>query len=126
MGDFSREVAGGAVRILWKDALSEGFRQGPAKLKRAAWIAASSMAPEVENYMKLNAPWTDQTSNARNGLAARAYQESDETGIVLFHQVTYGIYLETRFGGRYAIIDPAIEAMGPAVMRRYDRILERI
>lgn len=84
------------------------------------------MAPEVESYMKINAPWTDRTSNARNGLAARAYDENDEVGIVLFHQVDYGIWLETRFGGRYAIIDPTIEVMGPKVMARYNRLLERI
>lgn len=89
-------------------------------------IASQSMAPEVENYMKSNAPWNDQTGNARNGLFARAYSEGDETGIVLGHSVDYGIWLEVRWSGRYAIIEPAIAAMGPAVMRRHERILERI
>lgn len=124
--DFLKDVGAGAVKILWDGDLGKNFRQGPEKVRRAAWIAASSMAPEVENYMKLNAPWTDQTTNARNGLAARAYQDHDETGIVLFHQVSYGIFLETRFNGRYAIINPAIEAMSPKVMARFDRLLERI
>lgn len=126
MGEFIKEVGKGAVKILWEGDLGKNLRQGPDKVKRAAWAAAESMAPEVENYMKLNAPWTDQTTNARNGLAARAYQEGDETGIVLYHQVSYGIYLETRFGGRNAIINPAIEAMSPRVMNRFDRLLERI
>lgn len=124
--DFLKEVGGGAVKILWEGDLGKNLRQGPDKVRRAAWAAASSMAPEVENYMKLNAPWTDQTTNARNGLAARAYQEGDETGIVLYHQVSYGIFLETRFSGKYAIINPAIEAMSPRVMNRFDRLLERI
>lgn len=124
--DFLKDVGAGAVKILWDGDLGKNFRTGPEKVRRAAWIAASSMAPEVENYMKLNAPWTDQTTNARNGLAARAYQDNDETGIVLFHQVSYGIFLETRFAGRYAIINPAIEAMSPKVMARFDRLLERI
>ena len=84
------------------------------------------MAPEVENYMKLNAPWTDQTGNARNGLAARAYEDGDEIGIVLFHQVDYGIWLETRWSGRYAIINPTIDSMGPEVMARFERLLDRI
>lgn len=124
--DFLKDVGAGAVKILFTGDLMRNLRLGPEKVRRAAWAAASSMAPEVENYMKLNAPWTDQTTNARNGLAARAYQDHDETGIVLYHQVSYGIFLETRFNGRYAIINPAIEAMSPKVMARFDRLLERI
>lgn len=84
------------------------------------------MAPVVENHMKTTAPWTDRTGNARNGLAARAYAEGDEIGIVLYHQVDYGVYLETRFGGRYAVIQPTIDEMGPVVMARFDRLMERI
>lgn len=125
-GDIAREVGSGAIKILWEDGISVNLKNGPARVKKAAWAAAESMAPEVENYMKLNAPWTDQTTNARNGLAARAYQDGDETGIVLYHQVSYGIFLETRFGGKNAIINPTIEAMSPRVMARYDRLLERI
>lgn len=124
--DFVKEVAGGAVKILWEGDLRENLRKGPEKVQKAAWATAQSMAPEVETYMKLNAPWTDQTTNARNGLAARAYAEGSEVGIVLFHQVSYGIFLETRWGGKYAIIDPAIAEMGPKVMDRYNRLLERI
>ena len=124
--DFLKEVGKGAVKILWDGDLVRNLNHGSEKVQRAAWAAAQSMAPEVENYMKLNAPWTDQTTNARNGLAARAYQEKNETGIVLYHQVSYGIFLETRFGGKYAIINPAIEAMSPKVMNRFERLLERI
>lgn len=125
-GDIAREVGVGAVKILFKDGMTNNLRYGPDRVAKAAWAAATSMAPEVENYMKMNAPWTDQTTNARNGLAAQAYQQGDETGIVLYHQVSYGIFLETRWGGRYAIINPTIEAMSPKVMNRFDRLLERI
>jgi hypothetical protein len=112
--------------VTWKDNLTPEMKKAPSKIKRAALIAAQSMAPEVENYMKLNAPWKDQTSNARNGLAARAYEEADSIGIVLFHQVSYGVFLETRWGGRYSIINPTIDVMGPKVMMRFERIMDRI
>ena len=120
------QTAGGSMAIIWKDGVLPAMQRGKEKTLRAAWAASQSMAPEVENYMKINAPWTDQTGNARNGLAARAYRDQDEIGIVLYHQVTYGIWLETRFGGKYAIIDPTIQAMSPRVMARYERILDRI
>lgn len=117
---------GSFFRTTWKDDLTPELKRAPGKVRRAAALAAQSMAPEVENYMKLNAPWTDQTSNARNGLAARAYEEGSDIGIVLFHQISYGVFLETRFGGRYSIIVPTIEVMGPKVMARFERIVDRI
>lgn len=126
MSDSFTQNAGGSVAIVWKDGVRPAMKTGAAKVLRAAKLASQAMAPEVENYMKLNAPWDDQTGNARNGLAARAYQDKDEIGIVLYHQVSYGIWLETRFGGKYAIIEPTIEAMSPKVMARYERILDRL
>jgi hypothetical protein len=126
MGDFAVDVAGEFCGIVWKDGLSKNLKQGPAKVKRAAMITAQRMAPEVEAYMKNNAPWTDRTGNARNGLAAHAYQDGDEIGILLYHQVSYGIWLEIANAGKYAIINPTIDTMGPRVMQQYHNLLERI
>lgn len=106
--------------------LRDNLRHANQKFERAAIAATNSMAPVAENYMKNNAPWTDQTSNARNGLAARAYTDRKEYGIILFHQVSYGIFLETRWNGKFAIINPTIDVMGPRLMDRYKRILERM
>lgn len=114
------------VGIVFDGDLRKNLDAIQSRFERAARITTERNAPQVENYMKLNAPWTDQTTNARNGLAARAYQDRGEYGIVLFHQVDYGIWLETRFGGKYGIINPTIEAMGPKVMRDFDRLLERL
>ena len=124
--DFAVDVGGQFCKILWKDGLSRNLQQGPAKVKKAAVVTAHRMAPEVESYMKNNAPWTDRTGNARNGLAARAYESGDEVGIVLYHQVSYGIWLEVRWSGRYAIINPTIDEMGPRVMQQFNGLLGRI
>lgn len=114
------------VGIVFDNELQKNLKAIDARFKRAARITTERNAPQIENYMKLNAPWTDQTTNARNGLAARAYEDRNEFGIVLFHQVDYGIWLETRFGGKYSIINPTIEAMGPKVMRDFNRLLDRL
>jgi hypothetical protein len=81
--------------------------------------------PKLENYAKLNAPWKDRTSNARNGLAARSGRDSKTHYIVLFHQVPYGIWLETRWSAKYAIIMPTIDHFGPEVMDTFQKILDR-
>jgi len=121
--DYAGEIAG---IVIHGQQLQSGLSRGQERTMRAAEIIAQRDAPEIENYMKINAPWTDRTGNARNGLAARAYRDRDEVGIVLFHQVDYGIYLEIRFDGKFAIIQPTIDAMGPKVMRDFERLLDRI
>jgi hypothetical protein len=78
--------------------------------------------------MKHNAPWTDRTTNARNGLFSRAYHIGDKLGIVLAHSVRYGFYLETkprRKGGR-PIILKTIKLYGPKVMKKMTRLIDRM
>lgn len=126
-GEFALEVGTATAKLILRDGgLMSNLRNGPKKVKSAARATAARMAPRVENYMKNNAPWTDRTGNARNGLAARPYEDGDSVGIVLYHQVNYGIWLELRWDGKYAIINPAIDAMGPEVMRSYERLLDRM
>lgn len=74
------------------------------------------VAEEVQDYAQTNAPWTDQTGDAREGLTAEALSDNDLLTIVLYHTVEYGIWLEVRNSGEYAIIIPTIEQMGPVVM----------
>jgi hypothetical protein len=125
--EFVLDVAVEGAKLIFRDGgIRSNLEHGTDRMMRAALLTAQSMSPEVENFMKTNAPWQDQTGNARNGLTARPYREGDEVGIVLSHSVFYGIFLESRFSGRYAIIQPTIDEMGPRVMRRYERLLDRM
>lgn len=58
-------------------------------------------------FMKVNAPWTDDTTNARSSLQAKSYSETNSHLLVLAHGVFYGIYLETIKNGKYGIVVPA-------------------
>ena len=74
-------------------------------------------AEAVQQYAQENAPWEDQSGDARGGLTAE-YVDGGlfQHEIVLYHTAEYGIWLEIRWNGRYAIIMPTIERMGPVVM----------
>ena len=72
-------------------------------------------ANRAESSAKSNAPWTDQTGNARNGLRGMYEGGGSQHRIVLQHGVPYGIWLEVRFSGRYAIIQPTIQRIAPEV-----------
>jgi len=107
------------------DTLTPSIRAIPGEVDKIVRTTMRYYEPQVENYMKLNAPWTDQTSNARNGLAARSGKEGKTHYIVAFHQVPYGIWLEVRWSGKYAIIMPTIDHFGPQIMSSLKGILNK-
>lgn len=125
--DFSADFTSGFIKVEFKDnGMGKALAQGNAKVRRMVDLHMQYWAPRAEAYMKNNAPWTDQTGNARNGLAARAFRDGDNAGIVLYHQVPYGIWLEVKNDGEYAIIVPTIETVGPEVMEDLRGKLARI
>lgn len=72
---------------------------------------------QVEQYAQMNAPWSDITGAARNGLTASVYEESGEIVLELAHSVDYGQWLELIQDGNFAIIMPTLEALGPEIIR---------
>lgn len=127
MSDALPEIAQGIFRLTWgDDSLMRSIQEGNERVMAKVYSTLQFQAPRVETHAKTNAPWQDQTGNARQGLRAEAFREDANMGIVLYHQVPYGIWLELAHGAQYAIIDPTIEVMGPQVMASLERILEQI
>ena len=108
--------------IIWYD---NPFQAGSAAqfvlaLKRGLASKTTDFAKRVEQYAKDNAKWDDRTGDARSGLTALGQQRLSTYTITLFHTVDYGIWLEVRWAGKYAIILPTIQAMGPELMRELE------
>ena len=123
--DYAGEFGKGFIRMVWRDeGLQDGINNGSERLMKKVDSLLLYYAPQVENWMKNNASWTDRTGAARNGLAARFFSDGSGRGIILYHQVPYGIWLEVRFSGRYAIINPALEEWGPRVMEGVRHMLD--
>lgn len=109
--------------------LKLGTKEMDAKLSRAMYATVRFHDAGAEAWMKHNAPWTDRTTNARNGLFAKGVKISKKVvWLILAHSVTYGIYLErgTRFMKARPIIIPALNLYGPKVMRTFNKILDRL
>ena len=67
--------------------------------------------------MKTNAPWTDRTGNARSSLHTQSLISPGRSyGFTVAHGASYGIWLEVRFSGRYAVIPKTVASQGPAFM----------
>jgi hypothetical protein len=112
-GSITWEANSLLPRVLGLDKLIEA-RVGAVMDHFAAQMQASARS---------NAPWNDRTTNARNGLFAKQVHDSNEWSIVLHHTVPYGVWLETRWNGKYAIIMPTINTYSPMVMKALSSVL---
>lgn len=125
-GRFRRPHAPEKNKYFRVDTLSRGIANFAFKTSNGMAGIANDFADELVNYAQRNAPWNDRTGDAREGLqsAVTLYNESLE--IELYHTISYGLWLEIRWGGRYAIIIPTVESLGPHLLAKMDGLLGEI
>lgn len=108
------------------DTLSRGIANFAFKTANSFAHEANGFADHLVEYARANAPWTDQTGDARSGLQSGVTLDNESLEIELYHTVEYGIWLEVRWGGKYAIIIPTVEAIGPQLLAKFDNTLSEI
>ena len=105
------------VSITWKRSpkdLAQEIRTYGIKVEETALLAADNLARQAEMEMRQEAPWQDQTGEARRQLFGKAWQSPDgKVTLTLGHGVEYGIYLEFKNGGRFAIVGPTLLRLYP-------------
>lgn len=88
------------------------------RLNRLERSIRSDICPMLQQYAQQHAPWTDRTGAARRGLHSTYTKQSSYNFLVhLSHGVDYGIFLEKANSGRFAILNPTVEAMLPRMTR---------
>jgi hypothetical protein len=103
-----------AGRFAWtQDDISPRLRRAPAKADAFLKQATQYHALRAEAYARTTASWTDRTGAARSGLSAEPNFAGSSYAIDVYHLAPYGIWLEVRFAGRYAVINPTIAHEGP-------------
>jgi hypothetical protein len=103
--------------VRWHNPLAKGIKVGDLSLRHAVWTKIQRGAIEGQNYMRTNATWTDRTGNARQGLFGRAYRKGVSGYVIVYYgTVPYQIWLEIANSGKYKIIQPTLQIMGPRVM----------
>lgn len=119
-GSFERN------RFFKVDTLSKGMANFVPKTGTMMAEEAQDFAAELVEYAQQNAPWQDRTGEARAGLSSEVEIENEVLNISLFHTVSYGLWLEIRWGGKYAIIIPTVEQMGARLFDRFTNKLSEI
>lgn len=122
--------------------VEEGLLKFSATARRAVKAYLKEVGiPTLENYAKTNRKWTDRTGAAREGLTASVYEkgrannnrlQQDYTcGVEIYHTAQnargqrYGKWLETRYDGRYAILEETAIQAGATVVDGMRDIIER-
>lgn len=114
-----------SIRLDWDDhELLRTLDLIPRRIERAAEAAQRYHAPKALAYARQNAPWTDRTANARNGLFTTVNRDGTAWVMTLGHSVPYGIWLEVRFSGRFAIIRPTIAHEAPDVFDTFRKLVK--
>lgn len=105
-------------------AFSEGMDAWHRALDNTIFQIAQFYAPQIEAWMKANAPWMDHTGNARQTLWAVADRDGRTVIIEFGYGVFYGKHLEYKNGGRFAIIDPALDHWSPIIGNTTQQVLK--
>lgn len=100
-----------------EQAFTSMFDAYAAQIHQIVYMVCLRRAPEIENWMKQNAPWTDRTGNARQTLHTQVIPAVTEITILLSHSVDYSIYLETKNAGVWGILAPAMDHFLPIIMQ---------
>lgn len=101
---------------------------GP-KVNKTITLATDFGGTKGLKEMKTKAPWTDRTTNARNGLNSKVDHHGESAigfaqhDITFAHGMDYGIWLEVAHSGQYQIIMPTVLAVGQQVMKALQDLL---
>jgi hypothetical protein len=110
--------------ITWYyDTLTPTLGKFVLKANVAIAVLARELAQQMRDYAQANASWEDRSGEARRGLDTSVNYSGFKVVIDLYHQVDYGIWLEVRWSGRYAIILPTLEHFEDKVWPAFELVM---
>lgn len=109
-----------------KDDLTKRINDFDRQMKRVVAGQVMYAQNDAVSYARKNAPWTDRTGNARSGLHASVNLGENFAELIVAHSVPYGIWLEVRWSGKYAIIGPTIFWTGKLIISRLESSLMKL
>ena len=96
------------------DSLTPRLKELLPRIDAAVDLVFDRYEPISETYARTNAPWTDRTGNARQGLFAQHDKEAMvRHELTVYGTMPYTFWLEVRWSGKYAIIGPTMVHIAP-------------
>lgn len=111
------------ARFAWDEPPDGGrYTDYLRRVKEGMLRLAQTYAAQLRSHAQRTRPWTDRTSNARQRLMAKAQWEGNVLIFYLFHQMFYGVFLELRWNGRYAVLMPTLRHFFNRILRALNAI----
>jgi hypothetical protein len=99
----------------------------PAKINESISLTVDYAGDYGQGKLKMEAPWHDNTGNARTGLFTATEHIGDDISsehhLLFSHGVDYGIWLEVANQGKWQIIMPTLVSVGQDLMKGLDGML---
>lgn len=106
------------------DDILDGLDDVDEKVMAALELYGETVALKAEGKSKSEAKWTDRTGAARQSLKGTSNRNHNNVRVTLSHNVFYGIYLEYCNGGKYAIVEPTIDAISGEAIEGLKNLLK--
>jgi hypothetical protein len=104
--------------------LQDNIERYGSRLIDAIEALAQMQAGIGQNEMRVTAPWTDRTGNARAGLLAFVVRKGNKISIYFVHSVYYGVFLELANAGKYQVVYVTMVRNATEFMRELKKLLK--
>ena len=121
----------GKAGLTWvSDALTANFATASDRAVQYLARTTEYYSFRSETFAKSKAKWTDRTGNARGSLSgtytASVNRDSARFEITISHGMPYGIWLELRWNGKFAIINKTVENQGKAFFDTANKVMAKM
>lgn len=106
-----------AKRVIISDTIRPRLEKLDPQMREAIHMIFDYWKLTAESEMKAGARWTDRTGNARAGLISDVESQENQWTLYFASMATYGIWLEIRWSGKYAIVGPTMNSIGPKLAK---------
>lgn len=119
------------VGLTWtSDTLTANFATASDRAVQYLARTTEYYSFRSETFAKSKAKWTDRTGNARGSLSgtytANIGRDSARFEITISHGMPYGIWLELRYNGRFAIINKTVDNQGKAFFDTANKVMAKM
>ena len=99
------------------DQVIRNLRNYDQRYKATVRLALARQAEIITARLKAEHPWQNQTGAAEQGLRCGVLEDDNTFRVRAAHGVPYGIFLETKHQGRYAVLQPVMRSQWPLALR---------
>ena len=108
------------------DQVIRNLRTFDQRYRATVRTTLARQAEITEARLKAEHPWQNRTGAAEAGLRAGVLEEGQAFVLRAQHSVPYGVFLETKHQGRYAVLRPVLRTQWPRAVHAVARAVREV